>query len=106
MKFKKNDEVVIIAGDHRDRVGIIDRIDHKHNRVYIKDINKVTKHIKPSNGQDGRITQVEAPIHVSNIGLLIKKATKTSPAVYSKIGYEFKGEKKVRISRKDKKELK
>ncbi|EGV00386.1 50S ribosomal protein L24 [Mycoplasmopsis columbina] len=105
MKFKKNDEVVVIAGAHKNKVGKIERIDHKNNRVYLKDINKVTKHVKPSQGQDGQIKQVEAPIHASNISLIIKKATKTSPAVFSKIGYQIKGDKKVRISRRTKKEL-
>ncbi|KKB27056.1 LSU ribosomal protein L24p (L26e) [Mycoplasmopsis meleagridis] len=105
MKFKKNDEVVIIAGSHKNKVGKIEKIDNKRNLVWIKDINKVTKHIKPQQGQDGQIKQIEAPIHASNISILVKKATKNSPAVFSKIGYEIKGDKKVRISRRTKKEL-
>ncbi|WP_029512816.1 50S ribosomal protein L24 [Mycoplasmopsis iners] len=105
MKFKKNDEVVIIAGAHKNKVGKIDRVDSKRNLVWIKDINKVTKHVKPSQGQDGQIKQIEAPIHASNISILVKKATKTSPAVFTKIGYSIKGDKKVRISRRTQKEL-
>lgn len=105
MKFRKNDEVVVIAGKNKDKVGRIDKIDHKRNLVYLAEINKVTKHVKPSQGQDGQITQIVAPIHASNISILIKKATKNSPATFTKIGYKIKGDKKVRISRKTQKEL-
>ncbi|UUM19190.1 50S ribosomal protein L24 [Mycoplasma sp. 1018B] len=105
MKFKKHDEVIIIAGSHKGKIGTIEKIDTKKNLVWIKDINKVTKHVKPTQGQDGQIKQIEAPIHASNLSILVKKATKNSPAVYSKIGYEFKNDKKIRINRKTKKEL-
>ncbi len=44
--------------------------------------------------------------NVSNLSILVKKATKTSPAQFSKIGYKFdKDNKKVRILRKTKKEI-
>lgn len=105
MKFRKNDEVVVIAGKHKDKVGRIDRIDHKKNLVYLADINKVVKHVKPSQGQDGEIKQIIAPIHASNLSILVKKATKDSPATFTKIGYKLKDDKKVRISRKTQKEL-
>ncbi|WP_027120434.1 50S ribosomal protein L24 [Mycoplasmopsis lipofaciens] len=105
VKFRKNDEVVVIAGDNKGQVGRIIRTDLKNNRVFIKDVNMVTKHVKPTQGQDGTIKRTEAPIHVSNIAILVKKATKEKPATFSKVGYKFdKDNKKVRIARKTKKE--
>lgn len=39
MKFKVNDEVVVIAGAHKGRVAKITKIDHANNKVYLKDLN-------------------------------------------------------------------
>ncbi|VEU75121.1 50S ribosomal protein L24 [Mycoplasmopsis maculosa] len=107
IKFKKNDEVVVISGSHKGKTGRIVRTDVKTNTAIVKDINVVTKHVKPSQGNsEGSIKKHEAPIHVSNLSILVKKATKNSPAVYSKIGYKLdKDNKKVRVLRKTKKEM-
>ncbi|QSF13954.1 50S ribosomal protein L24 [Mycoplasma sp. Mirounga ES2805-ORL] len=105
MKFRKNDEVIVTTGQYKGRMGKIIKTDEKANKVWIKDINIVTKHNKPTQGQDGKITKFEAPIDASNIAVLVKKATKTSVAVYSKIGYSFnKDGKKIRINKRTKKE--
>ena len=48
MKLKKNDEVVIISGSEKGKTGFITKIDKKNNRVFVKDINKVVRHRKPS----------------------------------------------------------
>ncbi|CAL59234.1 50S ribosomal protein L24 [Mycoplasmopsis agalactiae] len=106
IKFKKNDEVIVIAGSHKGKTGRIVKVDINNNTAIVKDINIVTKHVKPGQGNDGSIKKMEAPIHVSNLSILVKKATKTSPAQFSKIGYKFdKDNKKVRILRKTKKEI-
>lgn len=106
IKFKKNDEVIVIAGKNKWKVGRITKTDPKNNRVYLQDINTVTKHVKPSQGRDGAIEQKPAPIHASNIALLVKKATKTTPAQYSKVGFKLnKDGQKVRVARKTQKEL-
>ncbi|WP_370629454.1 50S ribosomal protein L24 [Mycoplasma sp. Ms02] len=106
MKFKKNDEVIVIAGKEKGKIGKIESIDHKKQAVIIKDLNLVTKHNKPTQqNQDGSISTKEAPIHVSNVAYLVKKAGKSTPAKTSKIGYLVKDGKKVRIARKTKKEI-
>lgn len=106
MKYKKNDEVVVIAGKEKGRVGRITRVDIKNNKVFIKDLNMQTKHKKPTQGQDGSIKKFEGPIDASNISILVKKATKTSAATFSKLGYKInKDGSKVRIIKATKKEL-
>ncbi|WP_029513313.1 50S ribosomal protein L24 [Mycoplasmopsis primatum] len=106
IKFRKNDEVVITAGSHKGKTGRIVRVDLNSNRAIVKGINLVTKHVKPSQGSDGSIKKVEAPIHVSNLSVLTRKATKNAPAQYSRIGYKIgKDNKKVRILTKTKKEF-
>jgi len=64
---RKNDEVMIIAGDHKGRVGRVMRVIPKDERVVIKGINLRTKHLKPSRNSQGGIITKEAPIHISNV---------------------------------------
>lgn len=106
IKFKKNDEVIVIAGDYKGKTGRILSTDYKTNTAIVKDINKVTKHVKPQQGMEGSIKQIEAPIHISNLSVLVKKPTRKTPPSYSKIGYKFTADnKKVRILKKTKKEF-
>ncbi|UUD34866.1 50S ribosomal protein L24 [Mycoplasmopsis caviae] len=107
LKLKKNDEVIVIAGSNKGKIGRIIRTDFKTNRAYVKDINVVTKHVKPSQSNtEGSIKNMEAPIHISNLAIVTKKASKSSSAQYSKIGFKVSGKTKVRIARKTKKEIK
>ncbi|WP_406617479.1 50S ribosomal protein L24 [Mycoplasmopsis adleri] len=107
IKFKKNDEVIIIAGAHKGKTGRIVKTDLNTNTAIVKDVNIVTKHVKPNQGNsEGSIKRHEAPIHISNLSILVKKATKNAPASYSKLGYKInKDGSKVRILRKTKKEF-
>lgn len=105
MKFKKNDEVIVISGAHKKAQGRIIRVDAKNNTVYIKDVNMQQKHKKPTQGSDGSIKKIEGPIHASNVAAIAKKGTKTSPTVISRIGYTFdKDGNKTRIMKKTNKE--
>lgn len=105
MKLRKNDEVVIIAGKEKGKTGFITKIDIKNERVYIKDINMVTKHKKPSQqNTEGSIEHKEAPIHISNIALKSKSSKKGSP-IATRIGYIKEKDKKIRIERKTGKEV-
>ncbi|QCZ36823.1 50S ribosomal protein L24 [Mycoplasma nasistruthionis] len=107
VKFKVNDEVLVIAGSEKGRTGTITKVLHDKNAVIIKGLKIVKKHVKPSQkNQDGSIVEMEAPIHASNVAYLVKKATKDKPAVISKIGYKVDGKgKKVRIARRTQKEI-
>lgn len=65
---RKGDQVMIIAGDHKGKVGEVLRVDPKDQRVIVKGLNLRTKHMRPTrvNPQGGVITR-EAPIHISNV---------------------------------------
>ncbi|CAT04832.1 50S ribosomal protein L24 [Mesomycoplasma conjunctivae] len=104
MKIRKNDEVVVIAGDDKGKVGKVLEVNSKAQTVIVKDVNKVTKHKKPSQeNTQGEIVVKEAPIHVSKVAILVKKASKDKPAEYSKIGFRVENGKKVRFAKKTKK---
>ncbi len=74
--IKKGDTVQVIAGDHKGSTGEVMRILVDKNRVLIKGVNLVFKHVRPSrkNPQGGRI-RVEKPIHISNV-LPVSKSAK------------------------------
>ncbi len=105
MKLRKNDEVVILAGSEKRKSGFIIKIDNKTERVLIKDINMVTKHVKPTQEKtEGSIEQREASIHISNVALKTKHSKKgvNEP---TKIGFKVVDGKKVRFERKTGKEV-
>ncbi|MGL4252022.1 MAG: 50S ribosomal protein L24 [Metamycoplasmataceae bacterium] len=105
MKLRKNDEVVILSGSEKGKSGFIIKIDNKTQRVVIKDVNMVTKHLKPTQEKtEGSIEQKEASIHISNVALKTKQSKKgvNEP---TKIGYKIHDGKKVRFERKTGKEV-
>jgi large subunit ribosomal protein L24 len=75
--IKKGDNVVVIAGDDKDRSKPrkVLAVYPQKSRVLIEGVNVVTKHLKPNaQNPQGGIVQEEAPIHISNIMLWDAKA--------------------------------
>jgi large subunit ribosomal protein L24 len=66
--IRTGDTVVVIAGREKGKQGRVLRILSKKERVVVEGINRVWKHVRPSqrNPQGGRI-QKDAPIHLSNV---------------------------------------
>ena len=66
--IKRGDVVVVLAGKNKNDKGKVLRILPDKDRVVVEGINRVWKHVKPSQRypQGGRI-QKEAPIHISNV---------------------------------------
>lgn len=67
-RVKKDDIVVVIAGDHKGARGKVLRVLTDDQRVLIEGVNMVFRHVRRSrkNPQGGRV-QREAPIHLSNV---------------------------------------
>ncbi len=65
---RKDDEVEVIAGDHKGAHGKVLRVLPKRGLVLVQGVNMVFRHVRPSrrNPQGGRL-QKEAPIHLSNV---------------------------------------
>ena len=65
---KKGDKVVVIAGDSKGEEGEIEKIFPKTEKAIVTGLNMIKKHIKPTpQNPTGSISEVEAPIHVSNL---------------------------------------
>jgi large subunit ribosomal protein L24 len=76
--LKVKDQVEIIAGKDKGRVGKITRLYTKTNRAIVERANMIKRHTKPTAAnQQGQIVEKEAPIHVSNLKLVCPKCTKT-----------------------------
>ena len=93
-KIKKDDLVVVIAGKDKDKQGKVISVDTKNDTVLVQGCNMVTKHTKPAAGSpQGGIVNKEAPMDISNVMLVVDgKATR--------VGFEEKDGKKVRVAKK------
>jgi len=73
LHVKKGDTVKVIAGNHKGLTGIISTIDVDKNKAIVEGINKVKRHTKPTaSSPQGGIVEKEAPIHLSNLMLMVK----------------------------------
>ena len=97
-KIHKDDNVEILAGKDKGKRGTVIRVFEKngHVRVIVGGANLVKKAIRRRNQQDaGGIAEVEAPLDISNVGLVCKKCGRPV-----KVGYKLDGDKKIRVCRK------
>ncbi len=107
MKIKKNDNVMVIAGNDKGTTGKVLKVFTKTQRVIVEGVNIRKRHTKPnqSNPQGG-IIEKEAPINASNVMILDPKSNEPT-RIGAKIIIDDKtGKKKsARISRLSKEML-
>ena len=76
--LKVNDQVEVIAGKDKGRVGKILKVLPGKNRVVVERINMIKRHTKPSEmNQQGQIVEREASLDASNLQLICPECTKT-----------------------------
>jgi len=101
MRIKKNDNIIVIAGNDKNKTGKVLKVFPKVNRLIIEGINIRKRHTKPSQkSQQGGIIEKEAPIHVSNV-MIVDPKTNGATRIGSKIIIDEKtGKKKIaRVSK-------
>jgi large subunit ribosomal protein L24 len=96
MHVKKGDKVKVLSGKDRGKTGEVLEVYPKNERVLVEGVNMTQKHAKPSqeNPQGGILNQ-EAPIHASNVLPIDPKSDDAT-----RVGYEVRDGKKVRIAKK------
>ena len=67
MILKKGTQVKILAGKDKGKTGEILEINRKLDRVKIKSVNMIKKHLKPTKENKGGIISKENFLHISNI---------------------------------------
>lgn len=77
-QVKKDDQVEVLTGKDKGRVGKILRVDPDGNKAIVEKVNMVKRHTKPNPAnQQGGIINKEAMIDLSNLKLICPKCAKT-----------------------------
>jgi large subunit ribosomal protein L24 len=96
MKIRKNDMVMIVAGNDRGKTGKVLKVFPKKLRVIVEGINLRKKHTKPNQkNPQGGILEKEAPIHASNVMILDPKSNEPTRLGSRIILDEKTGKKKI-----------
>ncbi len=97
MRFRSDDNVLIIKGRDRGKQGRIQQVYKSNNKVLVEGVNIVKKHQKPAQGvRQGGIIQKELPIPSANVLLVC-----TNCNAPTRIGYQFLADgTKARVCRK------
>ncbi len=96
LRIKQGDLVRVITGDHKGSEGKVVRVLRDENKAIVEGVNTVKKHEKASaRNPQGGIVEKEAPIHLSNLALIDPKSGDTT-----RVGYETRDGKKVRVAKK------
>lgn len=75
--IKINDQVEVITGKDKGRVGKVIKVLPSEDKVLVEKVNMIKRHTKPNMvNQQGGIIDKEAPIHVSNVMLICPKCAK------------------------------
>ena len=101
MKIRKNDNIIVIAGNSKGSTGKVLKVFPKKNRVIVEGVNIRKRHTKPNQANpQGGIIEMEAPIEASNV-MLVDPKTNEPTRIGSKIIIDDKtGKKKiVRVSK-------
>lgn len=101
LKIKKGDQVIVLAGSDKGKKGEVLLVKPKENRAIVEGVRMVKKHTKPSaQNPQGGIVETEAPIHISNLGIVDPESGKAT-----RVGFKNEGDKKVRFAKKSGKTL-
>ena len=67
MILKKGTQVKIISGKDKGKTGEVLELKRKLNKIKVKSINMIKKHLKPTKENKGGIVSKENFIHLSNV---------------------------------------
>ena len=96
MKILKGDQVKILLGKDKGRVGEVLASFPKAQKIIVKGLNLFKKHVKPQNGQKGGIIEKERALLVSKTALVCPSCSKAV-----RVGYNVdKNGVKTRICKK------
>ena len=123
LHVRKGDRVKVIAGKDKGVVGEVIAVFPGRSKVTVSGVNIVKRHLRDTSAQPqsrqttkGGIVASEAPIHASNVQLVVKN--EAGDEVVTRIGYdrvevtkrrpdgtEYKGFRSVRVAKKTGEEI-
>ncbi len=97
MFVKTGDTVQVLSGKSKGVRGEVIAVSPKENKVIVKKVQVVTKHVKPSRmGEQGGLVEVESALYASKVQLVCPKCgeavrvgRKDGLRVCKKCGHEF-----------------
>ena len=99
-KIKKGDTVVVVTGRDKGKQGEVIEVLRTESRVRVQGINMVKRHRRATQTDAGGIISTEATLHISNVAHIDPESGKAT-----RVGYEVKDGKKMRIARRSGKAL-
>ena len=92
LNIKKGDTVRVIAGKDKGAEGKVISVLPERDRVIVEGVNRIKRHTKVVDqggrgGTTGGIITQEAPVHVSNVMLVVDAKGETGGKVTSRVGY-------------------
>lgn len=101
MNVKKGDRVKVLTGKDKGAEGVVLAAYPQKQRVTVEKVNVVKKHLRPTQANpSGGISEMEAPIHVSNVSIICPACKAPT-----RINVRREGGKKVRVCNKCGKDL-
>ena len=94
-KIKKGDQVIVVTGRDKGKKGEVLEVLRAESRVRVQGINMVKRHRRATQTDTGGIISMEAPLHISNVAHIDPDS-----GTATRVGYEEKDGKKVRIARR------
>jgi large subunit ribosomal protein L24 len=87
LHVKKNDQVYILSGKERGKIGKVLRVFRDMDRAIVEGLNFIQKHTRanPQRSVKGGILPKESPIHLSNLMVVCKRCNKRTRIAYATI---------------------
>ena len=96
MHVRRDDEVIVVSGDDKGKRGKVIAVAPKEGKVLVKDVNIVSKHVKPrKQGQQGGIIKTEGAVYACKVQLYCSRCDKGA-----RVRHEGEGKNKTRICAK------
>ena len=97
LHIKKDDTVVVLSGDDKGVRGTVIATSPEEGKVIVSGVHVVSKHTKARRqGETSQIVKTEGAIYASKVQLVCPKC---KVGVRTKVDYETKGDKKIKIRR-------
>jgi large subunit ribosomal protein L24 len=96
MKIKKGDQVKILTGNDKGKVGKVLEVRPKENKVVVEGVRLLWKHVRARRaGEKGQKIQLPGPIDISNVALICPKCNQAT-----RVGFKVIEKRKLRLCRK------
>ena len=92
-KIKTGDTVIVITGKDKGKTGNVTSVIKSNDRVIVEGVNIIKRHRKATQESPGKIEEIEASIHISNVAHLDPETRKAT-----RVKYELKDSLKRRLS--------